>query len=373
MDTTFYDECITPEKAAASTPRESAVIFMLARNEEADKAARTVRNLERNFNRWYKYPWVFLNDEPFDERFITKVSKYLTNGTTATFHSIGSDMWGWPAQFGEKQQANAMKMWDDMVDGTSDDFKKGVKVQKTGYHHMCRFNSGFFYDHPAMQEYKWYWRVEPGVSFTCEVPYDPFHHMAIRNKTYGYTIALWEVGRMAPNLFRATSDFADKLPGRRPALWQAMHEPSWAPWPIRRYIISKWPSKNSKGDGWSMCHFWSNFEIADLDFFRSDMYREYFEHLDRLGGFHLERWGDAPIHSLAAAMFLEPEQIHYFEDIGYKHPPFQHCPTGTGCHCSCNQRDSVADYCLNSIRRTVEPGTRPIDRWIKSWSTQEHA
>jgi hypothetical protein len=55
------------------------------------------------------------------------------------------------------------------------------------------------------------------------------------------------------------------------------------------------------------------------------------------GGFYIERWGDAPVHSLALAMFAEPEQLHQFEDIGYSHPPFQHCPpSGVGCDYTCN-------------------------------------
>lgn len=35
----------------------------------------------------------------------------------------------------------------------------------------------------------------------------------------------------------------------------------------------------------------SNFEIADLDFFRGEAYSRYFDHLDRAGGFSYERWG----------------------------------------------------------------------------------
>ena len=38
------------------------------------------------------------------------------------------------------------------------------------------------------------------------------------------------------------------------------------------------------------------------------------------------QWGDAPVHSLAAALFLSPEEIHHFSDFGYAHPPFQYCP-----------------------------------------------
>ena len=26
-----------------------------------------------------------------------------------------------------------------------------------------------FYDHPALKFYKWYWRVEPDVQFTCAI------------------------------------------------------------------------------------------------------------------------------------------------------------------------------------------------------------
>lgn len=32
------------------------------------------------------------------------------------------------------------------------------------YRHMCRWNSGFFYRHPKLRDYDWYWRVEPDVS-----------------------------------------------------------------------------------------------------------------------------------------------------------------------------------------------------------------
>jgi alpha 1,2-mannosyltransferase len=33
---------------------------------------------------------------------------------------------------------------------------------------------------------------------------------------------------------------------------------------------------------------WSNFEIADMDFWRSDAYTEFFNFLDRKGGFYYE-------------------------------------------------------------------------------------
>lgn len=38
-----------------------------------------------------------------------------------------------------------------------------------------------------------------------------------------------------------------------------------------------------------MCHFWSNFEIARLDWFRSKEYSDFFQTMDRSGGFWMER------------------------------------------------------------------------------------
>jgi hypothetical protein len=43
---------------------------------------------------------------------------------------------------------------------------------------------------------------------------------------------------------------------------------------------------------------------------------------------HTKRWGDAPVHSIGAALFARKDQIHFFNDIGYRHEPFQHCPQG---------------------------------------------
>ena len=37
------------------------------------------------------------------------------------------------------------------------------------YRHMCRWNSGFFYKHPRLRDFDWYWRVEPDVVFHPKV------------------------------------------------------------------------------------------------------------------------------------------------------------------------------------------------------------
>ena len=79
------------------------------------------------------------------------------------------------------------------------------------------------------------------------------------------------------------------------------------------------PAPNSPREKNKLTHYikWSNFEIGDLNLWRSKAYLDYFEHLDKAGGFFYERWGDAPVHSIAAALFLPKAQIHFFNDIAY--------------------------------------------------------
>lgn len=71
------------------------------------------------------------------------------------------------------------------------------------------------------------------------------------------------------------------------------------------------------GIGYNMCHYWTNFEIIDLSFVRSKAYTTYFETLDKDGGFFYERWGDAPVRSLAASMMLNSSEIWQVDYAGY--------------------------------------------------------
>ena len=224
--------------------------------------------------------------------------------------------------------------------------------------------------------------------------------MAKSGKKYGYTMALWELGQTVPSMFRKVSDYKRTHHIPSSTLWTAMMEPSWAPLPLRP-LMSWLSSRDAYGDAWNLCHFWSNFEIADLDWFRSVEYRKFFEFLDADGGFYYERvshtaqclphaivaalivahatqWGDAPIHSLAAALFLNPEQLHHFEDFGYAHAPFQSCPAnaadgqlpgssalgtatwdkekpdGIGCRCRCDPNGiGPRFFCLKRLKQTV--------------------
>ena len=128
LDEPFTVGCREPDVKA---PRENAAIVMLARNRELEGAVRSVKSLERQFNRWFNYPIVFLNDEPWDQAFIDALTK-VSSGK-ATFETIKAEMWGFPDWMDRDEARKRMKHQE----------AKGVMYAGLeSYHHMCRFNSG---------------------------------------------------------------------------------------------------------------------------------------------------------------------------------------------------------------------------------------
>ncbi|KAI5457592.1 family 15 glycosyltransferase [Mariannaea sp. PMI_226] len=331
-DKVFVEGCVEPD---TSKPRANAAFVILARNSDLDGVIQSVRSVERHFNRWFHYPYVFLNDNRFDSNFKNTVKKYVSGDVE--FGKVESEMWDFPdwidpkiAHEGIAKQGDAAVMYGGLE----------------SYHKMCRFYSGFFFNHPLLLKYEWYWRVEPDIKYFCDITYDPFLKMIESNKTYGFTIAVKELRETVPNIFRYASAYKRLNNLTSQGLWEMFVEP-----PddedeadgndshhndFAGFMPRTSPNKAYKplidpqameGEKYNMCHFWSNFEIAKLSWFRSKEYRDFFEIMERGGGFWMERWGDAPIHSLAAGALLGPQDIHYFRDFGYRHTTIQHCPS----------------------------------------------
>lgn len=113
-----------------------------------------------------------------------------------------------------------------------------------------------------------------------------------------------------------------------------------------------------------------------MRFFRSKVYQDYFKYLDKSGGFFYERWGDAPVHSIAATFFLSRSQVHFFDDIGYRHSPYIRCPQDEQSHlsgrCSCERKNNFGilldniniDYegysCMRQWDRTQQSPRKPL-------------
>ncbi|KAK2624514.1 hypothetical protein QTJ16_006464 [Diplocarpon rosae] len=296
-------------------PRMNATFVSLARNSDLWDIARSIRQVEDRFNRKFHYDWVFLNDKPFDATF-KKVTSSLVSGKTH-YGEIPKEHWSFPEHI---DQERARKVREEMGE------KKIIYGDSISYRHMCRFESGFFFRQPLMNNYEWYWRVEPSIELYCDINYDVFKFMSDNKKKYSFVLSLYEYVETIPTLWESTKKFMKAHP-------EHISEDN-----SMGYL------SDDGGDSYNHCHMWSNFEIGNLNWLRSKAYLDYFEALDQDGGFFYERWGDAPVHSIAAGLMLKKEEIHFFNDIAYYHVPFTHCPTGEKTRlelkCHCNPKDN---------------------------------
>lgn len=128
LDPPFQIGCREPDVGAK---RENAALVMLAQNSELEAARRTVTSIEDKFNRWFHYPYVFLNDQPWDPEFVRVMNQTVSG--EARFEVIPAAEWTFPS-------------WVDKDAARQSILKQGEQGIHYGgresYHHMCRFFSG---------------------------------------------------------------------------------------------------------------------------------------------------------------------------------------------------------------------------------------
>jgi mannosyltransferase len=127
-DKPFVTGCLEPQ---VNGPRANAAFVVLARNKELDGVLQSIKSIERHFNRWFNYPYVFLNDGDFNSTFKEAVLNHTSS--KVEWGKISPEQWGFPdwvdpavAKEGIQKQGDAAIMYGGME----------------SYHHMCRFYSG---------------------------------------------------------------------------------------------------------------------------------------------------------------------------------------------------------------------------------------
>lgn len=121
----------TPPFVDPVTGRANATIVMLARNSELEGVISSIMSMESKFNADHNYPWVFLNEEPFIDEFVVRVS--AATNASVQFGLIPDDNWFQPEWIDEEK---ATKSRERMT------LHNVIYASSVPYRNMCRFNSG---------------------------------------------------------------------------------------------------------------------------------------------------------------------------------------------------------------------------------------
>lgn len=302
----------------------NSTLYTLCRNSDLYDLLETIVNYEARFNNKFHYDWVFLNDHEFDDNFKLLVSKAVSGH--AHFGLIPEYMWTIP------KNADHNKIQENINNVFNDPDGPYPYADSISYRKMCRFESGFFHWHPLLLNYDYFWRIEPGTKLDCDINYDIFKYMIDNNYQYGFTISLLEYPKTIPSLF--TSLF--QILQNQDKLGLLTSDENYS-----NFII------DYGSNTYNLCHFWTNFEIGNLNVFRSNDYSDLFKELDKFNGFFYERWGDAPIRTLILSLILKYPQIKRFETLGYVYDPYSQCPQDISLRaenrCSCDSKMDITN------------------------------
>ncbi|RYP88168.1 hypothetical protein DL770_004673 [Monosporascus sp. CRB-9-2] len=310
------DSLSSEEILSLQATRPKAAFVALVRSSELAEMLDSISQIEARFNSrvTHRYDWVFFNNEEFTEEFKAAV----TNATSSQcyFELIPPDHWEIPSWI-DKPRFNVGRQFQGSI---------GIgKAWLESYHHMCRWSSGPFALEKRLATYNYYWRVETGVQYKCDINYDVFRFMRDNDMAYGLNVALLEDRRAIPSLRDQTREFVlanmDMVDDEAHISWLfgvSKEEDDVAEEDVDTRLLLA-------GREYSNCRLYSNFEVGSLDFFRSKEHQAYFDHIDKNGGFYYERWGDAPIHNLSVTIFLPQKRVWFFRDIGYARGLCQQC------------------------------------------------
>ncbi|KAJ2898597.1 glycosyltransferase family 15 protein [Zalerion maritima] len=318
--------------------RPKAAIITLVTEDDLPSIIQTVSSVEEQFNSKHLYDWVFFSPSKLDEGFRQSVS----NSTSATclFEEIDSK-WVVPKNLDASRVGRVFDAFD----------KSGMSrewIMNT--HHAVRWKAGLFAQEKRLDNYDWFWMIEPGTTFDGLISYDVFRFLRDNNMAFGtdaekvYSLyankAMWHRVRTFVNnrpglihpqspihyLLRVIETGHDELDVLTDDGYdnfdkcQAGHD--------KRVF----PARGSVHLAADVipdpeCHDCPSFMMGSVDAFRSKPFYRFFRHLDNSGLFYYHTVNDDLVHRLAMTMFAHPHKSWFFDNIGASNGICTVCPT----------------------------------------------
>lgn len=284
-----------PAAAAPVAPPvalKAVAIIVLCRESEAGDMAKTMASFDGAYNAKHRHDYVVFTDEPWSAGAMATLT-----GATASrvrFALLTAAEWGMPSWVDRRNFSHVLST-------------AGYYGNTESYRKMCRFFAGPVFTTEVLREYEFAWRLDSHVRYLCDIVDDPIARMRGSSAVYGFAMRMKEKMDTIPSLWPTLEAYAAEKG-------------------LAAHARDQWDVTIPGANMDSGCHYWNNFEITRLSFFRGARYQDLFSYLDHAGGFFYERWGDAPVRSWALILLADKRDVVWFEEVGYQHPWWFKCP-----------------------------------------------
>lgn len=267
QDSTHAAAYVMPE---LDSPKVKGTIVMFGRNEQIKDVITTVKDMESNFNKRFRYPWTIVSDQTLSKDFRRGVRAAIKQDTQVNYVTVPKSQWKAPESVDSDLRDASFKFYHG-------------EAFDANYN---RFMAGFLTKVKQLANYDWYWKVSPG-SVVCPKEYDVFQFMALNNRTLGFM------------------DGASCQGGKKSPEDEALRE-----------VATEYSLTNKLNDYGSPlpwdCEYGDN-EIGRLDFWNSKQYQDFFSSVDRQNGFFYQKWTDRAVRSYGINLLLDDGDLFWFE------------------------------------------------------------
>lgn len=310
---------------------KAAMLLIVTSIQEGQAALSTITSYQSRFNDKFQYDWIIMSLNNIIQNYKNPISQVVTNVRFIDFRA---------QSFLHIVSKSGLKMTGDQVEVYPKKFRtRGLSRSK----HVTRFLLGELFNMEKLWDhYKYYWRVPVGSMLEGDVDEDVFQVMQDHNLQYGWLLMHKDVQGVQPEIMDKIQEFYDN---------QQMGQ----------------KGQNSHLDYWRYedCSFNPDFEIVNTDFFRSKGYRSFYEFVDSNDLVYYRGWREPILKTVATSLFLNANQIKYFDDIPVVYPDYGllNCPVNPMVYvkhrCSC-------DPYLKDVQFQLSKGTRNYELMYES-------
>jgi hypothetical protein len=190
------------------------------------------------------------------------------------------------------------------------DYKGCTDDTRIGYRYMCQFMSGPVYWLKAFDPYKYAFRFDLDSDLTKLVSYNLFDIMEQRKASYAFVLDEFDWDFCQVGFI----DFVKNWTLENPTSTLSKPTNSNTSIPLPTYLF-----REGTWETYSVRIFNCNFEVVNLNFFRSKKYRAYHKALENSLLFFTTRLGDHAVKTFYLTMFENPKKIVCLHSLPYQH------------------------------------------------------
>ncbi|KAF9582777.1 alpha 1,2-mannosyltransferase 2.4.1 [Lunasporangiospora selenospora] len=204
----IYDSNQNTLLTAPIIGRANGVLVMVIDEQtpgQLQKARETIRHMEDRFNRGRNYPWILLSPAPLSDRAKT-LTKFLSNAPIY-YSAIAKEHWRLPK-------------WIDPSKVITNDYDllkfKGLNRTELLTRHRWRFTSGILASLDLMDEFEFFWRIEPGIEIFCDMNDDPMLEMKKSGQKFAFSTSWAQIESGLPSAWSTIQAFKNTHPDLLP-------------------------------------------------------------------------------------------------------------------------------------------------------------